>query len=523
MSQNRFNEFIAHFSKEISQELEAFVIDQALLHSRYFFVRRVTSTIQRGYCTHCQSDYVIKSSSQLTHNQDWQCQKCNSLVMVKQAGRGRGKMHDKVYVLFYEKSKICPSTITATGYNVDRDYRDDMKGRTTIKPVARYLFGIGNTAMMYRNHSYSGMFNTRVMRFEEGWSFAKKPWSMIGKNSYTRHSEQSIASIHKAVEGTPFSYANWGGFAEKNMDLIRFFSKFSKYPFIEYLEKMGMKEIVESMVEERDLHNSINHRGKTVVKILGLSKKEIKDWKQSNVQMKPITLMTYKWFRDNGVTISWEAADGCDHLLVGSYYREKLDFIQTLLPLEKIVRYIQNQIKKDPKHHRSITSVLLMWKDYLNECQELKMDITLSQVLLPNNLHKAHRETMRKIKMKEDEVLNQRIANLFPKLEKYCFEKDGLMIRPAASSLELFDEGEKLSHCVGGYAERYSKGETVILFVRKTTESEKPFYTVEVTDNDIVQAYGYDNTLPTREVERFLKHFRDARLTKKSKKRKVAI
>lgn len=523
MSQEKFKQFIAHFSKEESKEFKKFVLDGALLYSRYFFVRRLSSTIQRGFCTHCLSNHVVKSNKTLTHNEDWQCEKCKSLVIVKQAGRGRGKMFDKAYVIWYEKSKISPDTITATGYNVSRDYRENMKGETLIEPVARYVFEVGKATMMHRNYYYAGCFNTRVMRFEEGWEFASKPFSMIGKNSFTVHSEQSIESVHDAVKGTPFVYSTWEQYCKNNEDLIPFFATYSKYPFVEYLTKMNMKNIVDCIVEKRDLHKSINYRGKNMNKILGLSKVELKAFKDSGIKMEPINLKTYKWFRDNGAPISWKEAKSCDMLLAGTYYLERLQFIQSLLPLEKIVKYCRSQMNKEPKRHRNITSVLIMWKDYLDECSELKMDISLSKVLLPNSLHKAHQKTMRQIKMKKDEIINQKISNLQPKLKKYCFEQDGLIIRPAASSIELFDEGEQLDHCVGSYAERYSNGETVILFVRRISEPGKSFYTVEVNRNTITQAYGYDNEFPTKEVEKFLNSFKNERLIKTHTERKVAI
>lgn len=520
---NRESDFKAHFSSEVSNELKSYIIDEALLHSRYFYVKRITSSLQRGICTHCKSNHVVKSDKHLKHNDIWKCEKCQSVVLVKSIGRGRGKMVDRVYVVWYEKSLVDSQTITATGYNVSMDYREDMNGETSIVPVARYLFEKGKVTMMHRSYYISGIFGNGVMRFENGWVFAKKPFSMVGKNSFTVNSEQSVESLEKAIEGTCFVYSQWEYYHSRNLDLVKYFAVFSKYPFVEFLMKIGMTRIVDAMIDNRSLYRSINYRGKTMNSILRLSKTELKDYKKSGITMEPIILKSYKWFRDNGAPISWKEAEECGMLLEGTYYLDSLTFIQSLLPLDKIVKYTRSQIRKEPKRHRSITSVLRMWKDYLDECVELKIDITLSKVLLPNSLHKAHQKTTRQIKMKKDEVLNQRITSLQPKLKKYCFEKDDLLIRPAASSIELFDEGEQLIHCVGRYAERYSKGETVILLIRRITEPDKPFYTVEVNDNKVVQVYGYDNELPTKEVDRFLKCFKSARLAKTSRERKAAI
>ncbi|PLR93219.1 PcfJ domain-containing protein [Bacillus sp. T33-2] len=512
-----YEDFKAHFSNEINEDFKAFVRDDNLLHSRYLFVRRLASTIQRGYCTHCRKDYVITSKQTLKHNDNWQCEKCKSLVFVKHAGRPRGKMLDTGYVIWYEKSQCKPDAITATGYNVSFDYRADMKGVAYYTPVVRYVFEIGKPLMMYRNHHFTGAFNTRVIRYDEGWSFAKQAWSMIGKNSYTRNSSQSIASIQKAVQGTPFSYADWGMFSEKNLDLIYFFTTFSKYPFIEYLWKMGMAELVRAMVEGKNLYRSINLRGKNMERILGLSKKEIKEWKKSGVEMEPVVLHTYKWFRKQGVPISWETADKCDHLLNGTYYFEKLEYIQNFLPLDRIVRYVNSQMRKDPKRNSSITGTIGTWKDYLEECKELGMDLASETVLLPNDLNKAHSKTTRAVKVKKDEVINQKIANQQPRLQKYCFEFEGLFIRPAISSIEMFDEGKALDHCVGRYADRYAKGEIVIMFIRRADQPKTSFYTLElyVKDNIVTQCRGLRNKDMTAEVRAFVDAFTAEKLKKK--------
>jgi hypothetical protein len=526
MKQNqRYLDFKEHFSGEISDELKQFVIDEAMVHSRYLFIRRITSTIQRGYCTHCRKEHMITSTKPLKHNESWQCEKCKSLVLVKSAGRGRGKMFDKAYVIWYEKSESNPKAIVATGYNISFDYRDDFKGIHEYIPVARYVFEPSKATMMHRDYYYSGYYGSKTMKYEDGWSFARAPFTMIGKNSHTANSHQSIESVHAAVKDTSFVYSEWQKFAANNQDLIYFFTTFSKYPFIEYLTKMGMGKIVDCMVNGRELFRTINHRGKTMEKILGLSRKEIKDWKASNIIMDPLILHTYKWFRRKGVSITWETAKKCENLLAGNYYLEKLDFIQAYVPLEKIIRYALNQMSKDQKHYHFITSLISDWKDYLDECIELGMDLTLENVILPNSLYKAHQKTTRSIKVKRDEASNRKIAAMQPELKRYWFEYGDLTIRPAASSIEMFDEGKALSHCVGRYADQYAKGDIVIMFIRRKSAPEKSFYTLELyrKSDEIVQCRGQKNCEATPEVKAFLEAFKKAKLINKPKQRNRGI
>lgn len=59
---------------------------------------------------------------------------------------------------------------------------------------------------------------------------------------------------------------------------------------------------------------------------------------------------------------------------------------------------------------------------------------------------------------------------------------------------EIIDEGKRLNHCVGGYAQRHAEGRLTILFLRTTDKPDVPYYTMEVnTEGRIIQCRGYRN------------------------------
>nr|WP_285866017.1 PcfJ domain-containing protein [Lederbergia lenta] len=182
-------------------------------------------------------------------------------------------------------------------------------------------------------------------------------------------------------------------------------------------------------------------------------------------------------------------------------------------------------MKKESNRHRSILSVIISWTDYLNECKELGIDITQEKSLLPNSLYTAHRKTTRTIKLKKDELVNQKIEKLQPSLDSYYFKYKDLFIRPAKSTNELFEEGEKLEHCVGGYAKSYASGRIAILFIRKSKQPDTPYYTVELDLHSkyIIQCRGFDNEDPTDDVELFVKAFTQEKLARKQNEREVAV
>lgn len=72
------------------------------------------------------------------------------------------------------------------------------------------------------------------------------------------------------------------------------------------------------------------------------------------------------------------------------------------------------------------------------------------------------------------------------------------------TSKEITEEGHRLHHCVGGYVKRVAMKECIILFLRRTQKLDKPVGTIEVIDNAIVQARGYDNGDLPADAKKFL-------------------
>lgn len=70
-----------------------------------------------------------------------------------------------------------------------------------------------------------------------------------------------------------------------------------------------------------------------------------------------------------------------------------------------------------------------------------------------------------------------------PKLEfrgQLEYDDENYLIRLPKDKDEICKEGMSLHHCVGGYAHEHSIGSTTIMFLRKKSEPDKPFYTIEV-------------------------------------------
>lgn len=505
---------LAHFPPTISQGIVDFARDTVFLNSRYLFTRRVLD-LQYAYCTHCQEEYLCGMGSvYYRHNEERICHKCESKCVVKASGRGRKRLVDEAYMVYYEKSVVDPKAIVAYGLHVVRDYSGDYREvETQYRTVARYLFQQGKSTMIFRD--WRGKWQQRKsVRSECRVSMKNKSWFF---------SEKSVA---EAVQGTPFQYSTWERYRYQSPDLVEFFDLAAKYPCVEYLTKMGLGDLIEAKLVGRQMHSVVNWRGKTPEKVLRLSKPEIKELRSvaAEVDVGPRMLHSYHFFRRNGLSVSFEQAYQLQDLAEG-YYLKEAEKLLNYAPLTSIVQYVLKQLRKEGvrKHYRNATSILTAWRDYLKDCEELGMDTRQEYILFPNNIYSAHQKTIEKVKIKRDNSLNAMIRERLEDLQRYEFEHNGLFLRPAQDSTELFREGQALNHCVGRYTKTYAEGKTDLFVIRKVGEPDVPFYTMEIIDDKIIQTRGKSNCPPTEEVEAFVQAFTKAKLTKKKRKGKQNI
>ncbi|NTU28870.1 PcfJ family protein [Brevibacillus sp. HB1.1] len=532
---DKHKEFLAHFPEKMDKEFYDYVENTVLLSSRYLFLRRKGKD-QFGYCTHCRTE--SKTPSLYGHNETQRCKKCYSVVTTKHAGKGRSRLIDDAYIVWYGKSLINPNVLTARGVYVRRDYSGDFREvRTGFMVQSEYLFECGNPRGKGKERFGKGRMMRRGWpdRFYEPMSiYTEMEHSMQNKPLYLN--EENIAT---AVDGTPFQYCQWReyfairtetediwrGFnqttrraGEAKSDLVKFFELAAKYPCIEYATKLGLADIVKTKIDGGSTLNVINWRGATLEKVLRLSKNEIDLLRRSNLKMTPLALHSYHYHKKQGLQLTFQQAYDVRDLTF-EHNEKTLEEIE--IPKTQAIKYILKQLRRpgSAERYSSAGSVVSTWRDYLRECHELEIDTSKESVLFPNNLDAAHKKTIEKVKIKADESLNILIAARLTKLNKLSFEHGDFFIRPAKDSIELFWEGKTLKHCVGGYAKAYAEGKSNIFVIRKLSEPDTPFFTIEVKDNRITQAHGLSHRLPTPDVQAFINLFVSKKLLTKKQTR----
>lgn len=513
-------QYLKHVNNTVSKEMYEYVTDVALKDSRYLFVKKIKG-IQCVYCTHCNK--YFDELNDLKVNQYGVCKHCGSKGLVKSSGRGRSRLVDRARVIYYEKSVIDPAVMVAKVFEVSRDYRERYTNvNTQFYWYSIYVFKMNDSVALERTYGFSG---NRIDSCRTVYKKTGGPFSAFGNYSYKIYC--SLESLKDSIKDTQFQYSTWERYTNDfhYNGLLKFFLLYSRYPCIEYLNKMGMSDIANAKIYGYNTCSSINWNGKDIWKVLKINKNQFNELRKCGETITPELLRMYQLSLKSKSPLTIEEVKYFSELYSG--YLLELSFVIKYTSLRNAVKYIEKQFnmigKSGKKVYLSIRNVFSDYKDYIKDCVTLGMDLNSERVILPKSLYNAHQNTIKQVKIKEDKELDKKFKNRSKELAKYIYENDYFIIRAAASSKELIDEGKALTHCVGTYGKRHADGQTNIFVIRKKTEIDKPFYTLELKGNEIIQVRGKEQCNPTKEVQNFINEFKKEKLSKrKSKAKKVA-
>lgn len=148
------------------------------------------------------------------------------------------------------------------------------------------------------------------------------------------------------------------------------------------------------------------------------------------------------------------------------------------------------------------------YKDYIENAALLEYDLTNLEVLYPKNFKQAHdlaSDIVNDKNFSEGEL--PQIARQYEKYSNlYSYEDKDFCIMPPVRHNDLKNEGKTLCHCVATYAKKVATEKTIILFIRKTSEKEKPYFTLELNPVTlrIEQCRGFENCSYPNEVKKFM-------------------
>lgn len=139
------------------------------------------------------------------------------------------------------------------------------------------------------------------------------------------------------------------------------------------------------------------------------------------------------------------------------------------------------------------------WCDYIEDLQQLGLDIHSPHYVCPEDLGRIHlqmqarraRKTTKKEDIAKAEKENSKYLETFSKFFGMEFKSGDLTIRPFRSVREVLDEGNHLGHCV--FRNGYYKNKTILLLTARVEGKRAETVEVSLAEFKILQSRGYGN------------------------------
>ena len=478
--------------------IKEYIIEECAKHYYMFFSRKSGLAT----CTRCGMEFDLDELPHLKHEPENRrvriyCPECGAETTPKDLRYGRNKLEDRGRITWTRG--YGPVTFVETDvFFIDYD----LPHPTLILQPEQQLRLSAKSQERYDWH--------------EPWYSAEGRWEKIktirrkaapNLYGYSDWHDHLYAPEEVIDVGTDLQYADlvldrfedeWSSGHRAIDRLIRYMSDFLKYPATEVLEKSGFEVIVMNRASGARTRY-MNMRAKDLRKILKVNGADVKALREEDP-----TIGFLERVHQIRRKAPWAKVEDIAELdgILGRYIEtRKMSMIERNVDLSKLLRKILDYTRATGD-----TFTINDYGDYLEAVNRLGMRLD-KKTLYPKDFIGEHDRCVQEV---EDKKLTIDAAN-FARFQKEItgmeepFIMGPLMIRPAAKPQELRNESQALNHCVRTYIDRVARGSTSILFIRKTEEPEKPYFTLELnTSGNVVQCRGDHNCGYPKEVGTFI-------------------
>ena len=446
-----------------------------------------------GYCTKCGGDFA--PAKPFKHGVVLECPVCHKKLKARDTHRKSREDIRWVVVPYMDGDKLMTRR-----FRVLIDWTDFRSPKVDVEELYRDVHdGADWTGYMWW-HTSDGRHMWMPFKEQRGGFF----YNAYTGNFYTPHEETIYhpERIPKMLSATKYRYfpvtemlkpnAAWGIDNVLHLAAVR--------PWIEQLYKVGFFKLAHTAARYNGF--TVDEKATSVIKLLMVTRRSYKlllsIGDPTPEQLKLVQTYPVDTLEDlNSLA-----------LMGNAFYKGESrawDMMQTKAG-RKTLRYLSTMQPKDVHDYFDYTSWL----------EKLGYDMTDEYYIYPSDFRTAHdtladayKKYQDRMAKKQKQLQNKVIAKLKEQndLPAFHLHSGGLFVTVAGSADELTREGRELHHCVATYADKVAKGETMILFIRKESEPDKPYYTMEFKDGVIKQLRGYANCEPTHEVLRFRDDF----------------
>lgn len=144
-------------------------------------------------------------------------------------------------------------------------------------------------------------------------------------------------------------------------------------------------------------------------------------------------------------------------------------------------------------------------REYINWCRAIGKTPNRQ-----NNFMREYIETKKEYELRKIEFDNTALRrNYEEKAKAFTFTFGNYSVVVPTCTKDIIDEGANMHHCVGGYVDRVVRGDTYIVFVRRTDTPNECYITAQVETNGKLNQYflAYDRYINSPEDIAFYNAF----------------
>ena len=451
------------------------------------------------------------------HNSIVRCPFCGAPATLKASGMKRGGLTEWEPVLILREME---GDLAALGVWVRKEYKTerDLAARPLYHITSAYRFSPGRAVQYWNDWNTKGV-NELTGPIDPKHLKIRDPFTVGGYLGGVRYESYWVIGMD-AISKSAFRYCQYDLFCTGNgpkRHMMEYLAACCIWPRdIEMLMKCGLRDIVLDLILGVRKNADVYRWGSdSPQRAFGLNGQEMRAWRDAGLGVEDLRI--YKRLRAAGFRHSFALAKSIKE--VCRY--EEVGFIRICrrsgVEPDRVLRWLG---WNDGICSRGLVRVrgrYGSWKDYLRFCERLGYDLTDETVFMPKDFQRRHDEAAEEVKRRdriERELQRAEMAMRFEKRlrileKKYDFEHGGLTIRVARNYEEIVDEGNALKHCVGGYAGRHIEGKVTILFLRRAAAPDRPYVTVEMDRDRLVQAHGFENDAGRESPQKTHKEFFD--------------
>lgn len=338
--------------------------------------------------------------------------------------------------------------------------------------------------------------------------------SIFPRNSSMRQEVFDFLSTPRNTGLYEAAFKYLGSMGKERTEMFgRFFHRLiTEHSYFELLHKAGIEMNGNLIIR--------NYSGKSPLEILGLSKTQWKMHQKFGVSIKKlqnyykndeadnrlINLLTYvKTLEvEYGIDKMQSFVNMESDFIYDQYcYRSALQLVKRYnLPEKHFIRYIYFEC--DISQGLSVNDALSNYADYIRMSTEMGFE---RFDRYPKFLKTYHDIVARNYQVKLDEIQMKQWNEACERNSKFKYAYDGYKIFTPMTPQDLVREGNVLGHCVASYVGKVRQGTSIIAFLRKADDEDKPLVTIEIVKDSIVQVRGKMNNPPTEEQDAIVKLF----------------